>query len=179
MAARAQDRDRFNIGLHYNPPIDNTISTFSGGVDLRVRAVSLGVFNLGGGLSASYRSLDSELIKDFVVFNPQIYVEVQPFDFALKPYFAVGYAFYSEEYNFEQPNYYTPDQYDAAFSNTLDPSVNYSGVTLAAGARFDFARFLFADVGLKYFSLQSDENLNRVLKNKSYGTIHLGFGFRF
>lgn len=173
--ATAQDRDRFNIGIHYNPPIANQIDDLSIGADLRVRAISLGIVNLGAGLSATYR-VDNEMqLANYVIWNPQAYAEFQPFSFALKPYIGVGYAFYSQTIHFQQQPYFDNDP---AFSYG-DKKLKYSGIAANLGVRFDFAKILFADLGLGYSRLTAKNPPLNTFGTNGSGTIHIGLGFRF
>ena len=174
-SATAQERDRFNIGIHYNPPIANQIDDLSIGADFRVRAISLGIVNLGAGLSATYRVDNEKQLSDYVIWNPQAYAEFQPFSFALKPYVGVGYAFYSQTVEI-QPRYV--DQYDSAFA-TGNQKLKYSGITVNLGARFDFAKILFADLGLGYSRLTAKSPRLNTFGTNGNGTIHIGLGVRF
>lgn len=175
LGATAQVRDRFNIGIHYNPPIANQIDDLSIGADLRVRAISLGIVNLGAGLSATYRVDNEKQLANYVIWNPQAYAEFQPFSFALKPYVGVGYAFYSQTIHLQQQPYFDNDP---AFSYG-DKKLKYSGITANLGARFDFAKILFADLGLGYSRLTAKNPTLNSFGTNGNGTIHIGFGFRF
>ncbi len=179
LTLQAQEKDRFNIGLHYNPPLGDN-QTFSGGVDLRVRAVSLGAFHFGAGMSGSYRTLDAPY-ENYVVYNPHVYIEAQPFRFALKPYLSGGYAFYETKMQLARPIAFVPDAYDGSFYNGSTYKVQYKGATFAGGLRFDFAKILFADAGIRLYALKVNRNDNSYYypNEETYGVVHLGFGFRF
>ncbi len=177
-ATQAQQKDRFNVGLHYRPPVGNAVSDFAGGADLRVRVISARMFNFGAGVSATYRASTEKSYADYVIFNPHVYAEIQPFKFALKPYLSLGYAAYNQKIALYRN--YGPDSFDPSFSNQREAKIKYSGFTANAGARFDFAKFLYADLGLVYINTRADLPGNTPsTQNNGYGMVNVGFGCRF
>lgn len=179
--SHAQDKDRFNIGLHYNPNIEkNYLFGFTAGGDLRVRAVSVGKVNLGVGFSATYRESKVPDFKSPVILNPHIYSEFEVFPFPLKPYLGVGYAFYNLK--FESETYPSVPSFDPGADEAFDPSgkIKYSGYSVCVGLRVDFAKILFADAGLTHYKFSADGLGASYSRSKDdLNLLHLGLGFRF
>lgn len=180
--SHAQDKDRFNIGLHYNPNVEgeNYLYGFTGGGDLRVRAISLGKVNLGAGLSATFRESKIEEFSNTVIVNPHVYSEFEVFPIKLKPYVGVGYAFYTLKY--DNVFYYSGPSFDPVGDDAFATSdkVKFSGYSVCVGLRFDFAKILFADAGLTHYSFSSENFGGRFSSgNDQYNFLQLGLGFRF
>lgn len=176
LAVQAQEKERIQIGLRYNPPMgdDNELYGVTGGLDVRARILSAGRFNFGAGISGTYRNSKEEAFSDVVIYNPNIYGEFKALPF-LRPYVAVGYAFYTAKFD-SQLSYY--DINDPAF--TRSTKINYNGFSISPGVRFCFAKILFADLGLTHYTFQSNKFGSGYGGGASnYNLINIGFGVRF
>ena len=89
----------------------------------------------------------------------------------LKPFFGLGYAFFSSNFKYENASF---DPSDPAFM-TVETKLSFNGLTINPGLKYHISDLLFVEGSYKYFPVNSDD----IEGTANTHFIYLGLGFKF
>ena len=170
---------KFQVGIHYvgNLRNENIISDgFNGvvGISGNYSFYKNETISLSAGLNLDYlQSRDYFYPNDILVWNPNLSIEADIFKSKLKPFFGLGYAFFSNKFKFDNPNGF--NSYDPAFIQDRERKVSFNGITIYPGFRYHVSNLLFLEGSYKYYPVNSSDF------NGTANThlINLGLGIQF
>jgi opacity protein-like surface antigen len=180
MAQESQDvkkDSKFQVGVHYigNLRNENIISDgFNGvvGISGNYAVYQDETISVFGGLTIDYlQTRDYFLQNDILIWNPNASIEIDAFKGKLKPYFGLGYAFFSNEFKYETSSF---DPSDPAFI-TRTTRFNFNGLTINPGLKYHVSDLLFIEGSYKYFPINSDD----ISGTANTHFINIGVGFKF
>lgn len=167
---------RFQLGVHYVCNLrdkNNVVSDgFNGivGVDAQYAFYSNSIIRISGGLSVDYlQSREVFLTDDTFVWNPKASIEVDAFNAKLKPFCAVGYAFFTNNFDLAPLDFIGDDP---AFATKRSLKYNYNGITLQPGLRYHLSKLIYLEGSYKFYGAKSDGF------DGNFHFINLGFGFK-
>ena len=169
---------KFQVGIHYigNFRNENIISDgFNGvvGISGNYAVYQDEMISVFGGLNIDYlQSRDFFLQNDILIWNPNASIEVDVFKGKLKPFFGIGYAFFSNKFEYEEIGVFDPS--DPAFL-PRERKVNFNGFTINPGLKYHVSDLLFIEGSYKYFPVNSDD----IEGTANTHFIYLGLGFKF
>ncbi len=169
---------KFQVGVHYvgNLRNENIISDgFNGvlGISGNYAVYQDELISVFGGLNIDFlQSRDFFLQNDILIWNPNASIEVDVFKSKLKPFFGLGYAFFSNKFEFEEIGVFDPS--DPAFL-PRERKVNFNGLTINPGLKYHVSDLLFVQGSYKYFPVNSDD----IEGTANTHFIYLGLGFKF
>ncbi len=155
---------KFLVSLHYIGNAGNKYivnNEFNGlvGIDVRYNFYKNQKLSLTGGINLDYLQENSFFFEnDALVFNPNIGVEINIFKAKLKPFFNLGYSFFSYKRDFDT---FFGDEDDPAFTSSIKD--NFQGISLNPGLRLYFTKTFFAEASYKFIIYNSsyfDESAN-------------------
>lgn len=168
---------KLQVGVHYvgNLRNENIISDgFNGvvGISANYAIYQDEKVSVFGGLNVDYlQTRDYFLQNDILIWNPNTSIEIDVFKGKLKPFFGVGYAFFSNNF-----------KYTTGLLDPMDPAItvrekklNFNGFTINPGLKYHVSDLLFIDGSYKYFPVNSSDIDGKA--NTHF--INLGFGFKF
>ena len=168
---------KVQIGIHYvgNLRNENIISDgFNGiiGISGNYAVYQDEIISVFGGLNIDYlQTRDYFLQNDILIWNPNASIEIDVFKGKLKPFFGLGYAFFSNDFKFENPSF---DPSDPAFMSRTT-KLNFNGFTINPGLKYHVSDLLFMEGSYKYFPINS----NDIEGTGNTHFINLGLGFKF
>jgi opacity protein-like surface antigen len=168
---------KFQVGIHYvgNLRNENIISDgFNGvvGISGNYAVYQDETISVFGGLTIDYlQTRDYFLQNDILIWNPNASIEIDAFKGKLKPYFGLGYAFFSNEFKYETSSF---DPSDPAFI-TRTTRFNFNGLTINPGLKYHVSDLLFIEGSYKYFPINSDD----ISGTANTHFINIGVGFKF
>jgi opacity protein-like surface antigen len=168
---------KFQVGVHYvgNLRNENIISDgFNGlvGISANYAVYQDEMISIFGGLNIDYlQTRDYFLQNDILIWNPNASLEIDVFKGKLKPYFGLGYAFFSNDFKFETASF---DPSDPAFM-TRTTKLSFSGLTINPGLKYDVSDLVFIEGSYKYFPVNS----KYINGSSNTHFINLGLGFKF
>ena len=168
---------KFQVGVHYvgNLRNENIISDgFNGvvGISGNYAVYQDETISVFGGLTIDYlQSRDYFLPNDILIWNPNASIEVDAFKGKLRPFFGIGYAFFSTDFKFETSSF---DPSDPAFM-TREKKLNFNGFTINPGLKYHVSDLLFIEGSYKYFPINS----NDIDGTANTHFINVGLGFKF
>jgi hypothetical protein len=169
---------KFQVGVHYvgNLRNENIISDgFNGvvGISGNYALYQDELISVFGGLNIDYlQSRDFFLQNDILIWNPNAIIEIDAFKGKLKPFFGIGYAFFSNKFEYDGIGVFDPS--DPAFL-PRERKVNFNGFTINPGLKFHFSDLLFVEGSYKYFPVNSDD----VEGTSNAHFINIGVGLKF
>jgi len=159
------NNEKFSIGLHYvgNLRNENLISdNFNGtiGLDTKYVFAEKGVASFQGGITLDYLQARNEKyegldFKNTIIWNPNVGIELDVFKTGLKPFFNLGYSFFSVKYTMQFASMIGEPNFN---QNPSDKKFNYSSLSINPGLRYHFKKSLFIETSYKY--LPEDEKIN-------------------
>ena len=168
---------KFQVGVHYvgNLRNENIISDgFNGvaGISGNYAVYQDDMILVFGGLNIDYlQSRDLFLQNDILIWNPNASIEVDVFKGKLKPFFGLGYAFFSNDF-----------KYVTGVLDPMDPAItvrvkklSFDGLTINPGLKYHVSDLLFIEGSYKYFPINS----NDIDGTANTHFINLGLGFKF
>ena len=168
---------KFQVGVHYvgNLRNENIISDgFNGVVGIlgNYAVYQDEMISVFGGLTIDYlQSRDLFLPNDILIWNPNASIEVNAFKGKLKPFFGIGYAFFSNKI-----------KYVTGILDPMDPALtererklSFNGLTINPGLKHHVSDLLFIEGSYKYFPINS----NDIDGTANTHFINLGVGFKF
>ena len=180
MAQESQEvkkETKFQVGVHYvgNLRNENIISDgFNGvvGISGNYAVYQDETISVFGGLTIDYlQSRDYFLPNDILIWNPNASIEVDAFKGKLRPFFGIGYAFFSNKI-----------EYVTGIFDPMDPAlmprerkVNFNGFTINPGLKYHVSDLLFIEGSYKYFPINS----NDIDGTANTHFINVGLGFKF
>lgn len=168
---------KFQVGIHYvgNFRNENIISDgFNGvvGISVNYAVYQDEIISIFGGLNIDYlQNRDYFLQKDIIIWNPNASIEIDAFKGKLKPYFGLGYAFFSNDFKFENASF---DPSDPTFM-TRTTKLSFSGLTINPGLKYHVSDLVFIEGSYKYFPVNSKD----INGSSNTHFINLGLGFKF
>ncbi len=168
---------KFQVGIHYvgNLRNENIISDgFNGvvGVSGNYAVYQDEMISVFGGLNVDYfQTRDYFLQNDILIWNPNVSIEVDVFKGKIKPFFGLGYAFFSSNFKYENASF---DPSDPAFM-TVETKLNFKGLTINPGLKYHVSDLLFVEGSYKYFPVNSGD----IEGTANTHFIYLGLGFKF
>lgn len=126
-----------------------------------------------GGLSIDFmQTRENFFPKDILIWNPNISVEGDVFKSKLKPFFSLGYGFFTNkvEYN----SIFLHDPSDPSF-NTSKTKTKLGGLTINPGLRFHVSDFICLEGSYKYFAVNS----TNFAGTANVHLVNLGLGLKF
>lgn len=168
---------KFQVGIHYvgNLRNENIISDgFNGvvGISSNYAVYQDEMISIFGGLNIDYlQTRDYFLQNDILIWNPNASIEIDAFKGKLKPYFGLGYAFFSNDFKFENASF---DPSDLAFM-TRTTKLSFSGLTINPGLKYHVSDLVFIEGSYKYFPVNSKD----INGSSNTHFINLGLGFKF
>ncbi len=125
-----------------------------------------------GGLNVDYLQTRNYFLQnDILIWNPNISIEIDVFKSKLKPFFGVGYAFFSNNFKYVTG---LLDPMDPAIT-VREKKINFNGFTINPGLKYHVSDLLFVEGSYKYFPVNSDDIEGKA--NTHF--IYLGVGFKF
>ena len=168
---------KFQVGLHYvgNIRNNNIISDgFNGVIGISGSYAAYQNENVAilGGLTVDYlQSRDLFLQNDILIWNPNASIEVDIFNGKLKPFFGLGYAFFSNDFKFATGVF---DPMDPAIT-VREKKLNFNGLTINPGLKYYVSDLLFLEVSYRYFNVISNDFEDSA--NTHFITLGLGIKF--
>lgn len=168
---------KFQVGIHYvgNLRNENIISDgFNGvvGISGNYAVYQDEIISVFGGLNIDYlQSRDFFLQNNILIWNPNVSIEMDAFKGKLRPFFGLGYAFFSTDFEYETASF---DPSDPAFM-TRTTKFKFNGLTINPGLKYHVSDLLFIEGSYKYFPVNS----NDVDGTANTHFIYLGLGFKF
>jgi opacity protein-like surface antigen len=168
---------KFQVGLHYvgNIRNNNIISDgFNGviGVSGSYAVYQNEKVAITGGLTVDYlQSRDLFLQNDILIWNPNASIEADVFKGKLKPFFGLGFAFFSNDFKFATGVF---DPMDPAIT-VREKKFNFNGLTINPGLKYHVSDLLFLEGSYKYFPVTSSDFEGTA--NTHF--ITFGFGIKF
>ena len=168
---------KFQVGIHYvgNLRNENIISDgFNGvvGISANYAFYQDEMISVFGGLNVDYLQTRSYFLQnDILIWNPNISIEIDVFKSKLKPFFGVGYAFFSNNFKYVTG---LLDPMDPAIT-VREKKINFNGFTINPGLKYHVSDLLFVEGSYKYFPVNSDDIEGKA--NTHF--IYLGVGFKF
>lgn len=169
---------KFQVGVHYvgNLRNDNIISDgFNGvvGISANYAVYQNDMISVFGGLNVDYLQTRNSFLKDdMLIWNPNASIEIDAFKGKLKPFFGLGYAFFSNHI-----------MYSTGVLDPMDPSIivsekkiSFNGFTINPGLKYHVSNLLFIEGSYKYFPVNSNDIVG---KTTNTHFINLGVGFKF
>lgn len=170
---------KFQVGLHYvgNIRNNNIISDgFNGVIGI---SGSYAVYQnekvaITGGLTVDYlQSRDLFLPNDILIWNPNAAIEVNIFNGKVRPFLGIGYAFFSNKFEFDNPGLFDPN--DPAFIQNREMKLSFNGITIAPGVKIPLNDKIFLEGSYKYFPVNSSNFEGNA--NTHFVTFGLGITF--
>ena len=168
---------KFQVGIHYvgNLRNENIISNgFNGvvGISANYAGYQDDMISVFGGLNIDYlQTRDLFLQNDILIWNPNASIEINAFKGKLRPFFGLGYAFFSNDFEYENAIF---DPSDPAFM-TREKKLSFNGFTINPGMKYHLSDLLFIEGSYKYFAVNS----NDIDGTANTHFINLGLGFKF
>lgn len=168
---------KFQVGIHYvgNLRNENIISDgFNGvaGISANYAVYQNEMISVFGGLNVDYlQSRDLFLQDDILIWNPNVSIEVDVFKGKLKPFFGLGYAFFSTDFEYETSSF---DPSEPGFVGK-EKKLNFNGLTINPGLKYHVSDLLFIEGSYKYFPINSSD----IDGTADTHFINLGVGFKF
>ena len=168
---------KFQVGIHYvgNLRNENIISDgFNGvvGISANYAVYQDDMISVFGGLNIDYlQTRDLFLQNDILIWNPNASIEINAFKGKLRPFFGLGYAFFSNDFEYENVIF---DPSDPAFM-TREKKLSFNGFTINPGMKYHLSDLLFIEGSYKYFAVNS----NDIDGTANTHFIYLGLGFKF
>jgi opacity protein-like surface antigen len=170
-------KTKFQVGVHYVGNLRNN-NIFSDGFNGILGISGNYTFHqnelivLSGGINLDYlQTRNLFLEKDILIWNPNVSIEVDIFKGKLKPFFGIGYAFFSNKVEFDTPVF---DPSDPAIM-TRETKFNFNGITINPGLKYHISSLLYIEGNYKYFPLNSGD----LEGTANIHLINLGVGFKF
>jgi hypothetical protein len=169
---------KFQVGVHYvgNLRNENIISDgFNGvvGISGNYTVYQDETISVFGGLTIDYlQSREYFLPNNILIWNPNASIEIDAFKGKLRPFFGIGYAFFSNKFEYEEIGVFDPS--DPAFL-PRERKVNFNGFTINPGLKYHFSDLLFIEGSYKYFPINS----NDIDGTANTHFINVGLGFKF
>lgn len=169
---------KFQFGVHYvgNLRNENIISDgFNGviGISANYTFYQDETITVFGGLTIDYlQSREYFLPNDILIWNPNASIEIDAFKGKLRPFFGIGYAFFSNKFEYEEIGVFDPS--DPAFL-PRERKVNFNGFTINPGLKYHVSDLLFIEGSYKYFPVNS----NDIDGTANTHFINVGLGFKF
>lgn len=175
-----KNKSKFSVSLHYIGNLDDgslVNHEYSGiiGLDARYSFYQNEKVSVSAGLGLDYLQESSNFFKnDALVFNPNIGIEVNAFNAKLRPFFNLGYSFFSYKINFDEFFVDSNPSFDPV---VVDQSKKYSfnGISLNPGLRYHFSDVLFAEGSYRYVAFDTDS----MSSSSKTHYIQIGIGFKF
>jgi opacity protein-like surface antigen len=168
---------KFQVGVHYvgNLRNENIISDgFNGvvGISANYSVYQDEMISIFGGLNIDYlQTRDYFLQNDILIWNPNASIEIDAFEGNLKPFIGLGYAFFSNDFKFENASF---DPSDPAFISRTT-KLNFNGFTINPGLKYHVSDLLFIEGSYKYFPVNSKD----IDGSSNTHFLNLGLGFKF
>ena len=168
---------KFQVGVHYvgNLRNENIISDgFNGvvGISANYAVYQDDMISVFGGLNIDYlQTRDLFLQNDILIWNPNASIEINAFKGKLRPFFGLGYAFFSNDFEYENVIF---DPSDPAFM-TREKKLSFNGFTINPGMKYHLSDLLYIEGNYKYFAVNS----NDIDGTANTHFINLGLGFKF
>jgi opacity protein-like surface antigen len=168
---------KFQVGVHYvgNLRNENIISDgFNGvaGISGNYAVYQDDMISVFGGLNIDYlQSRDLFLQNDILIWNPNASIEVDVFKGKLKPFFGLGYAFFSNDFKYVTG---VLDPMDPAIT-VREKKLSFDGFTINPGLKYHVSNLLFIEGSYKYFAVNSSD----IDGTANTHFINLGLGFKF
>ena len=115
--------------------------------------------------------MDYFLPNDILIWNPNASIEVDAFKGKLRPFFGIGYAFFSNKIKYVTGIF---DPMDPALTQR-EKKLNFNGFTINPGLKYHVSDLLFIEGSYKYFPINS----NDMDGTANTHFINVGFGFKF
>jgi len=170
-------KTKFQVGIHYVGNLRNNNIISDGfnsviGISGNYAFYQNELVVLSGGINVDYlQTRNLFLEKDMLIWNPNVSIEADVFKGKLKPFFGIGYAFFSNKVQFETSVF---DPSDTAF-RTRETKFNFDGFTINPGLKYHVSSLLFIETSYKYFPLNSGD----IEGTANVHLINLGLGFKF
>ena len=163
--------NKFLISLHYTGNIrnDNFVSdNYNGvlGLDMRYVLFQNKNISLQGGLGLDYfkaREFGNQIdLKDRVMFNPNIGIELE-FSKSFKPFFNLGYSFFTAKYQIQRTYINSYDPADPAFLPiSSEVKYDFNSISINPGFRLYFDQKFYTQADYKFLPIESNINAHIV-----------------
>ncbi|WP_322550736.1 outer membrane protein [Flavobacterium psychraquaticum] len=177
LPTETNNNTKFQVGVHYlgNLRNNNIISDgFNGVVGISGNYAFYQNDNLAfsAGLTLDYlQTRDVFLQNDILIWNPNISVEANLFNGKLTPFFGIGYAFFSNKFQYVSG---VLDPFDPALM-AREKKLNFNGITINPGVKYHLSELLFLEGSYKYYPVNSSD----MDGTANVHLINLGIGFKF
>jgi opacity protein-like surface antigen len=176
-----KNSSKFSVSLHYIGNLDNGSlinHDYNGviGLDARYSFFQNEKVNVSAGLGIDYLQESSKFFKnDALVFNPNIGVEVNIFNAKLRPFFNLGYSFFTYKIDFDNIFFEPNPSFDPVISSGQSKKYNSNGISLNPGLRYHFSDVLFAEGSYRFVGFSLEE-MSGTSKTHFF---QVGLGFKF
>jgi hypothetical protein len=175
---KVKNNTKFQVEIHYvgNVRNNNIISDgFNGIVGISGNFVFYQnhLLALSTGLNIDYlQSRDLFLLKNLIIWNPNLSFEIDLFKSKLKPFIGIGYAFFNSEFYVSS---IFSDPFDPVFYEGGDVKVKFNGFTIHPGLKYHVSELFFIEGSYKYFPVNSHD----IEGTSNTHFINFGLGVKF
>ena len=178
-ATNSNKENKYSVSIHYTGNLRNNnfvSDNYNGiaGIDAKYNLYSDAYFTLQGGLGIDYfkaREIGYQLeLKNSLMINPNIGIVLEV-NKVFKPFFNLGYSFFTAKFTIQQAYFNSFDPLDPAFMPiTTTAKYNFDSVSINPGFRLFMDTNLYFQTDYKYLPIKS--NINAHL-------ISIGLGYTF
>ena len=178
-ATGSNKENKYSVSVHYTGNLRNNnfvSNNYNGiaGIDAKYNLYSNPDLSIQAGLGLDYfkaREIGYQLdLKNSLMINPNIGIVLEV-NKVFKPFFNLGYSFFTSKYNIQQTYINSFDPSDPAFITNLNTvKYNYDSVSINPGFRLFMDKSLYFQTDYKYLPIKSDINAH---------LISIGFGLSF
>ncbi|WP_396170149.1 outer membrane beta-barrel protein [Flavobacterium sp.] len=168
-ATNSNKENKYSVSIHYigNLRNNNFVSdNYNGiaGIDAKYNLYSNADLSIQAGLGLDYfkaREIGYQLdLKNSLMINPNIGIVLEV-NKVFKPFFNLGYSFFTSKYNIQQSYINSFDPSDPAFITNLNTvKYNYDSVSINPGFRLFMDKSLYFQTDYKYLPVKTNFNLH-------------------
>ena len=168
-ATNSNKENKYTISIHYTGNLRNNnfvSDNYNGtaGIDAKYNLYSDAYFTLQGGLGIDYfkaREIGYQLeLKNSLMINPNIGIVLEV-NKVFKPFFNLGYSFFTAKFTIQQAYFNSFDPLDPAFMPiTTTAKYNFDSVSINPGFRLFMNDNLYFQADYRYLPVKTNFNLH-------------------
>ena len=168
-ATNSNKENKYSVSIHYTGNLRNNnfvSDNYNGtaGIDAKYNLYSDAYFTLQGGLGIDYfkaREIGYQLeLKNSLMINPNIGIVLEV-NKVFKPFFNLGYSFFTAKFTIQQAYFNSFDPLDPAFMPiTTTAKYNFDIVSINPGFRLFMNDNLYFQADYRYLPVKTNFNLH-------------------
>jgi hypothetical protein len=168
-ATNSNKENKYSVSIHYTGNLRNNnfvSDNYNGtaGIDAKYNLYSDAYFTLQGGLGIDYfkaREIGYQLeLKNSLMINPNIGIVLEV-NKVFKPFFNLGYSFFTAKFTIQQAYFNSFDPLDPAFMPiTTTAKYNFDSVSINPGFRLFMNDNLYFQADYRYLPVKTNFNLH-------------------